>query len=443
MRKFWFGLLGAAVAAVALHFTQANVSAGLFSDCLPCDRITDCDPCDPCGNPCDPICGKKGKWFVNGFIESGFWANEFGNKSFYPAGDTTRHNLGAVPGNNAILQNVRHTGYQVDQAYISAGKSVDGKHGWDFGGTVDFVFGDDAWMVQADGLERRHGLDDNGWGTGDYYSAFAQAYFEAEYKKLNIKAGKFYAPFGAQGFRGDGNFFYSFAPNWNFVPATASGAYATYAVNSKLSVIGGWVVPDQFGETSHNNAFLGGAVYQASKKLNLTYFAAIGQIGEEYDANPAGADIDYFVNSLVGTYEFNKKWKAVIDWTLFNTQVDGIDYNYTAWGINAALYYQYSKKLAFGARYNYISGSKVDVGLGNQRYGISDGINDGFYGNFGTPVQDWTAISFGANWTPAKWLIVKPEVRWDIADNGAGLFQHGGGLEKQQLSGGVSTVVKF
>ncbi|MCL2743036.1 MAG: porin [Planctomycetaceae bacterium] len=435
MRKIWFGLLGVAVAVIALQFTQANVNAGLFSDCSPCNEVTACDPCEAVCNPCDPCGGKKGGWFVNGFIESGFWANEFGNKSWYPGWDTSRHNLAAWPGNTGALQNVRHTGYQVNQVYLSTGKIADGRRGWDFGGQVDFVFGSDAWMVQSAGLEKLNGHDDEGWGTGDYYSAFAQAYVQAAYKNLDIYAGKFYAPFGAQKFRGDENFFYSFAPNFDFLPVTASGAYATYAVNRQLTVLGGWVVPDMFGETSHNNALLGGVSFQANKKLNLTYNFAAGQIGEE----DLGYDLDYFVNSLIATYNINKKWKTVIDWSLFNTKIDDFDYNYTAWGINAAVFYQYSKTLAFGARYNYVSGSKF-ANFDYGRYGIN-----GFYGNWGTTVKDWTAISLGANWTPAKWLVVKPEIRWDIADTvwGGYFADKSGNPHKQQFSGGLSTVVKF
>ncbi|MCL2743445.1 MAG: porin [Planctomycetaceae bacterium] len=439
MKRIWFGLLGT-VAALALQFAQTAVSAGLFDECSPCGQVITCNPC-----------GKQGNWFVNGFIESGFWANEFGTKNWYAPNDPTRHNDNMWPGNSPFLQNVAHTGYQANQMYISGGKTANGKRGWDFGGQVDFVFGSDVWMIQAAGFEFANGHDNLGWGTGDYYSAIPQAYFEAAYKNLNIYAGKFYLPLGAQRFRGDENFFYSFSSTWDFLPRTASGAYAAYDVGSQLSVVGGWVVPDQFGETSRNNAFLGGAIFHATDKLNLTYFTVTGEVDKKVSG--AGADLGYFVNSLAATYDISKTWKAEFDWSMSNTQVDRSNYNYTAWGINAALYHQFSKDLSFGVRYNYVTGSDFANG-GNYRYTAHGyyGNNLGRYPSSGLfSVKDsWKAISVGANWTPYKWLTVKPEVRWDIAEdeNGDGWFWDSNGFSsenwhKQQVSGGVSTVVTF
>jgi hypothetical protein len=329
---------------------------------------------------------------------------------------------------------------------------VDGKHGWDFGGTVDFTFGTDAYSVQSAGWEYNAGHGPDSWGTGDYYSAFAQAYFEAAYKKWNIKAGKLYAPFGSNGYQSTSRFFYSLADTYSFVPGTASGAYATYSVNDKLAVYGGWVQPDQFGETSHDNAFLGGIVWQATKRLNLHYAFAIGRntvtvddgFGDEKN------DLNYFVNSLVATYQINKKWKYIFDWSLGNTNdywgyedngewINGVDRTMN-YGINNELIYQYNSKWAFGVRAGWVhagESSHIDIDTGYYNWD---------YGNKYT-------FSIGANWTPTKWLLVKPELRYDVFD----LDRRGGSWgadsyqltpfdnwkKKDQLSGGISEIVKF
>ena len=90
MRKTVFECLCVTVVAVALQFATANVlAANWFSACHPCDEVA----CDPCGetifcDPCDPVCGSKagvkaGKWFLNGHLEAGFFANGHGAKSTY------------------------------------------------------------------------------------------------------------------------------------------------------------------------------------------------------------------------------------------------------------------------------------------------------------------------------------------------------------------------
>lgn len=414
MRKFILGCLGVAAAAFALQAAPAEVSAGLFEECSPCAEILDCEPCDDAADcdPCDDVfCGKKSGWFFNGHIESGIWANEYGQNSVYSG---ARHGgFDTYSGNTGLMYNTQHTGYQLNQMYFSAGKSVDGSRGWDLGGTVDFTFGTDARFTQAAGMEYANGHDAYGWGTGDYYSSFAQAYFEAAYKKWNFKVGKFYAPFGSQSYKGVDNFFYSFTPAYGFLPSTATGAYATYTVNKKLSVFGGWVQPDQFGEDSDNNAFLGGLTWKPTKRLKLDYTLALGK-DETYD-------IDYFVNAFVATYQITKKWEYVFDFSLTNREVPG----YTSerdhildYAFNNELIYRLNKKWAFGARYGYVNDKDYD-----------------WY---------WHSISLGANWTPNQWLVVKPELRYDVTNSDWTFNAYPGSRPSDhQLSGGFSTIVKF
>jgi hypothetical protein len=421
MRKTIFGCLGTAAVAFTLQFTPAEVTAGLFDRCTPCSEVTDCDPCGEADtsscDPCDAAdCGTKGKWFVNGHLEAGFFANAHGATNDYSAGTSY--------GNSEILQNVRNTGGQINQVYISAGRSVDGRRGLDIGGTVDFTFGTDAYSVQSAGLEHStgHGLAGgergNGeWGTGDYYSAFAQAYAEIAYKKWNVKVGKFYAPFGSNGYKSTDRFFYSLAPTYAFVPGTAGGAYATYSVNDKLAVYGGWVTPDEIGESKDYNTVLGGVVWQATKRLNVHYAFASGE--NHYDRNALAADFDVFVNSLVTTYTRNK-WKYIFDWSYIEIKPAGAGDVSRTYGLNNEVIYQYNKKWAFGVRFGTVC-----------NYGGVDG-------------DDWNFVSLGANWTPAKWLVVKPEVRYDYGDTKRFNSVNGGDpASTYQLSGGLSTVVKF
>jgi hypothetical protein len=440
MKKFIMGCLGVVTAIVVAQFALAEVKAGVFSDCNPCEEISECNPCDEVScDPCEAICGtKKSKWFINGYLEAGFFADEYGQKNRYFTKTPGYSHNNVAYGNGGYgtpvvstpipwlgpdkpLQNVGNTGGQLNQLYVSVGKSVDGKHGWDFGGTVDFTFGTDAYSVQSAGWEYAAGHGPDSWGTGDYYSAFAQAYFEAEYKKWNIKAGKLYAPFGSNGYQSTSRFFYSLADTYSFVPGTATGAYATYSVNNRLAVYGGWVQPDQFGETSDDNAFLGGVIWQVSKRLNVHYAFAVGNNSQ------GDEDTDYFVNSLVATYQINKKWKYIFDWSLANTtDVARDDEHNGTYGINNELIYQYNSKWAFGVRAGWLH----DYSSNDNKY----------------------TFSVGANWTPTKWLLVKPELRYDkyedarvfnrVTDRGFPA-RNWRDWKNDQFSGGISAIVKF
>jgi len=421
MKKTIFRCLGAAAVAFVLQFTTANV---LAADWLsPCGEIA-CDPCDPvCGSK---VGTKAGQWFLNGHLEAGFFANSHGATSTYggPGFDAGLHQAAhaeitrganGASGNTDRLQNTRLTGGQVNQVYLSMGKAVDGRRGLDIGGTVDFTWGSDAYRVQTAGMEYAagHGAPDNRWGKGDYFASFAQAYAEIAYDRWNIKAGKFYAPFGSSPYKSTDNFFYSWASTAYIAPTVGGGAYATYKVNDKLAAVGGWVMPSEIGESSKNNAFLGGLIWTPGKRLNVVYAFAVGE--NTYGGNGL-APYDYFVHSLVTTTQLSDRLKYVFDWTYFQIRVEnpGVE-NIFTYGLNNELIYQASSKWAFGTR-----------------FGI---LNDP--GN-----NDWYTVALGANWTPNKWLTVKPEVRYDWI-GGATAKPFNSGNNTYQTSGGLSAVVKF
>ena len=420
MRNTIFRCLGVAAVAFALQFTPANVqAAGLFNrTCSPCDEV--CNPCDDTWNcaPCDPVCGPSlGKWFLNGHMEAGFMANAHGQKSVYEDGFVP------TSGNTALLANTPYTGAQINQVYLSMGKKVDGRRGLDIGGTVDFTWGSDAWIVQAGGLEKDT-KNAAVWRNGDYYSAFPQAYVEAAYGRWNVIAGKFYAPFGSSQYKSTENFFYTWAPTAVIAPHVGGGAYASYKASDRLTLVGGWVMPDEIGRSSENNAILGGVIWTPSSKFNVRYTFATGT--NKYAGNIAdGAAIDSFVQTLLITQKLSKKLTFVVDWTLVNVNVDGG--HAAAYGINNEFIYQASKNWAFGTRFGMLNANEA-YALGGEDMAL---------------IGDWYNVSIGANWTPNKWLVVKPELRYDWTEKYADVRPFNGGTAPAQFSGGMSAVVKF
>jgi hypothetical protein len=381
-------------------------------------------------------------------MEAGVFANSHGNRSTYDVANDPMFAgqvRGADPwsGNTSLLQNNRLTHPQMNQLYLSMGRAVDGRRGLDIGGTMDFAFGSDVYKVQSRGLEfdtGRMGLSTVGmgegrWGSGDYFAAIPQAYAEIAFDRWNVKAGKFYLPFGSTSFKSTDNFFYSWAPTKMITPTTGGGMLSTFKVNNRLSVISGWTNGvDQFGETSKDNAVIGGFDFSPSSRFNLRYTFAVGRnTYEPHMRNLGNFDSDrlqYFVNSLVTTVRLTNRLTLVSDWTYNQTRarfdgeyVEGI-YNY---GFNNELIFQANSRWAFGTRFGML---RPDWWVDDQGNALRN--------------QEWYTVSLGANWTPNKWLTVKPEVRYDwfSGKRGAGnetLFNG----NSYQTSGGLSAVVSF
>jgi len=437
MKKTVFGCLGAAAIAFALQFTPANVQAGLFSSCTPCDEVA-CFPCDDSAfcDPCDAACGPRvraGKWFLEGHFEAGFFANSHGQKSVYDGSAVpTWRSWNPNSGNTVLLQNARLTGAQVNQAYIALGRQVDGRRGLDLGGRMDFTWGSDAYLVQAEGIERT-AADEFGWGSGDYYAAVAQAYAELAYGQWNFKAGKFYTPFGSNHFASTERFFYTLDQNSIFLPHVAGGAYATYTVNRNLAVFTGWMMPDELGRGTHNNNVLGGFAWEKGR-LGLKYAFATGR--NSYN-DPAA---DVFLHSLVVTDQITQRLKFVFDWSYLDVNLVGGGGG-SIYGLNHELTYQFTNKFALGGRFGVLNASNGTVAIGEETpSNLVVGLGPAAAGS------EWYTVSIGANWTPNDWLLVKPEVRYDWvkADGSAAPFRVTNGAPTVgQFSGGMSAIMKF
>jgi hypothetical protein len=473
MRKTVFGCLGVAAVAFALHLTMAHAQAGLFdrfTGCTPCSEVGPCDDANSC-DPCEAVCGTKaGKWFFKGHAEAGFFANAHGRKSRYNNlnidSNPGQHALIPMTGNTELLGNVRQTGLQLNQLYFSMGRAVDGKRGWDFGGTFDVTFGTDARFVQANGLERAWKQDGTArvedrirgeWRSGDYYTAIAQAYLEAANGRTNVKAGKFHAPFGSNPYDSTERFFYSFDQAAIYLPHTASGIVASYQLNNRWSVFGGWIMPDEFFVRDDANYFLGGFTANWSKDLSFKYAFAMGRDNDKFNGRIVPADgtgSDMFVSSFGMEYKFNKRLKWVLDASLLKRTISvepalvdaGTEFNDpVVSSITNEFIYQYNKKWAFGLRTGTFNFNRAAKEL--EAFLADDFFIDSVANGTEAGPTEWYTASIGANWTPNAWLTVKPEIRYDWMRHRDvrpfNLTEGGDRLSSEQFSGGVSAVVKF
>lgn len=351
-------------------------------------------------------------WKYGAHIETGLYANQYGQKNAYTGNTYWPGGPDVYSGNTALHQNVMQSDWQMNQVWVYFGKELDTRCGWDFGGRIDYVYGTDARYLQSDGLEKNagHGY----WGTGDYYSALGQMFAEAGYGRLSVKFGKFFSPLGHESLNATERFFYSLSKSYGVAPDTSTGALFTLKATDKFSIFAGWTQgPNQFFETSRDNSLTGGFDYHLGKRTHLGYGLQVGSNTRD--------DIDYFYHSLYLTHKFCDHWEYAFEWALANTKEQG--HPIGIYGIDQAIYYHINPRWAVGLRLEW-------------EHEYHSGDSDDIY-----------AVTLGANWRPRHWLLIRPEIRYDKVHGGYEPFKrtkgNGFDVRTEQMSGGFSMVVKF
>jgi hypothetical protein len=291
------------------------------TDAAPCNQA--CESCSQCEEkPCrwcrcgkladpwtlpQPNALKQHDITVGGWLEGGFYGNQYGTPSNGPIG----------------LRNVGD-GFTADQLWIFAERKTDTKGcGWDLGGRVDYLFGADGPDTQAFGNRTW----DYGWNSSrDDGSAIPQLYGEVAYNDLKVKMGHFYTPIGYEVVQAPGNFFYSHSYSHTFgQPFTHTGALASYQPNEKVTYYGGWVNGWDYGFNSRGDGsmFLGGLSFNLSEKATLAWYLTAGKFGNGVDSfsgvGPVSGDLYY--NCVVFTYKLSEKLTYIFEHDL------GTNYN--------------------------------------------------------------------------------------------------------------------
>ena len=378
----------------------------------------------------NPVKGNN-LWFVSGHAEAGIYYNQYGNNNQYDRSVTAQGPLGES-GNTGYLRNVHNADGQLNQAVLSFGKKLDKTASFDVGGRVDYMFGTDARFVQSSGLEENTGGSDRSWGTGDYYSAIAQAYLEAGFGDTTVKAGKFLTPMGHNSIMSTDRFFYSLPVSHAFIPGTLTGVVVDHKFNDSFSAFAGWANGEnQTFDNRENNAALIGARYDVNQKLNVKYTVLKGE-----DNRALGGDkFDYWVQSLEANYKVSDRLDYMAEWTYRRDKTNSAGFSLghgllagtgetRTNAINQELIYKVDDQWSVGGRAEYI-------------HMVNTGGRDNF---------DAYSFVAGANWTPEEWLVVRPELRYDINHANANIFDNVSAANSGkdgQIAGGVSVVVKF
>lgn len=403
---------------------------------------------------------------LGGWLESSVGANMHSNSDGF---------------NGPVTFNDRSGELQLNQLYLYLQKAVNvNGDSFDIGGRVDVMYGTDAIFTQAYGspgfdprtLENsnRGNWDINLSGHGErfYGLALPQAYAEFNLpfgNGISVKAGHFYTPIGYEVVTSPDNFFVTKPYTMQYgEPFTHTGLLATYAANSNWSVMGGAVTGSSTGgwdgnwdRDLGNWAWLGGVTWTSDDAgTSLAITSTAGKRSESFNDNWA-------MYSIVGKHNFTDKLHYIIQhdhgfadnvWTANGqtAQNNGAASNLenAEWyGINQYLIYDVSDKVSAGLRAEWFRDHNGFRIWGPGRC-FASSANAG--GNFACPNgadyanaypqegSSYYAVTAGLSYKPAKWLNLRPNLRYDFTDN-AKAFD--GGTRHNQLLFTADVVVTF
>lgn len=311
------------------------------------------------------------------------------------------------------LFNSRPDEYQMHQAWLYAEKAIDTSCGFDIGGRVDIMYGTDSQDTQAFGTSPRGW--DNDWDNGpDYGYAFPQAYVEAGYGDLSIKAGHFYTIIGWEVVTAPDNFFYSHAYTmYNSEPFTHTGALATYKVNDRVTAYGGYTMGWDSGFDDNGDNFLGGLSVALSDRFTLTYATTIGRFGD----SPLGTPEKGYMHSLVADFSVTDKLQYILQSDVLDTDNASGDSVRDTFSLNNYLIYTLSDCWAVGGRFEWYQ-------------------NSGVY----TPeMTDIYELTVGVNYKPHANILIRPEIRGDWDNDAVSGLEDG----RKQTTFGIDTIFLF
>lgn len=357
---------------------------------------------------------------VGGWVDFGYT---------YNFDDTKNHH------NDPVTFNFRNDRALLNQLNVFVERAVNTEgDGWDIGGRVDFMIGSDSPFTQATGLEVTKGFQQKWIGdTSQAHNftrlALPQAYLEVYAPVLNgvtARLGHFYTIIGNEVVTAPDNFFYSHAYTMQYgEPFTHTGALFSTPLSDSLSItvgaVNGW---DNFSNDLGDAwNFIGGLNWgmgDLSVALTAIHGAIVGSNG----------NLDRSLYSIVLNYD-------ILDNLHFTLQHDhgweeqaGTSDMAHWYGLNGYLTYDINDMFALGTRMEWFRDENgVRVTSLYQGQGSRAGKSANFY-----------EMTVGVNVTPVKWFKVRPEIRYDWAENTKPFDD---GSNSNQLLFGVDAIVMF
>jgi len=337
-------------------------------------------------------------------LEVGLWAS----------GGVTGNSNGNT--NAPVLFNDRVNEFTLDQLNFYIERAVDTEgDSWDIGGRMDFMYGTDARFTQASGWDDKW----NAGSSGYYDIAMPQLYVEVFApigNGITAKLGHFYTTIGNEVVTAPDNFFYSHAYTMLYAePFTHTGALFSYDIDDNFSINGGAVMGwDNMTDNPEAWSFLGGGSWTSDNQASSVTVQLISGDGDDGNGNLENRTM----YSLVATHDFTDKLHYLFQHD-FGTQQDVNGDGVNWFGVNQYVTYDINDELAIGVRaewFNDVDSARVS--------------------NMGA---NYFAASIGVNYSPLPWFKLRPEIRYDWADENV----FNGGVNNDQVAIAMDMIVTF
>jgi hypothetical protein len=342
--------------------------------------------------------------------------------------------------NGPVYTNDRSGEYMLNQAWLAFVRptKTDGD-GWDIGGRIDVVYGEDWRYGQCEGLETT--FDDP---NSFYGLILPQFYLEVAYNDLTVKMGHFATMTSLEKIPAPMNFFYShsYLMGGYYDPLLVTGLQAEYKISERLTAVGGfnrgWM---NFENDEGTLNFLGGIRWtNDDKKSTLSAMVIAGPT-----MTFAGFhDVDNFI--VVYTRKFTDRFWSGTQVTV-GRENDGsvVDpgQDDSWYGFEQIFTYKLNNpKWEAGLRYEWVQdngGSRVG-GIGNIL-----GTGRGWTGKpgFAGALSD---LSLGLNYHANLNCVLRPEIRWDWYNgdpNPAGQLPFNTFNNRSQFTAAMDLIVTF
>lgn len=315
-------------------------------------------------------------------------------------------------------------GYRLNQVYFVREKVLEQTDKGNIGYRFDWMAGNDAPFLVANGLfssftgfDPTSGFGSNGSGSFRQMNAIGidlpQAYLDIHVPEflskrgVDFRVGKFYTLMGREVYPGKDTDFYSRTyENIVATPFTHTGFLATYHASEDLDVIAGVVEGwDVFRDNNNSVSLHGAFIWNSSDSRSNWTTAWI--TGPEQPHNNVNA------RSLVSSYLTTKIGKRD-RWTFVfgghygqdaKAAVDPVSGNLTDarwYGLSTDLFYDAASNLRYGFRAEW--------------FRDNGGTRTGFFGRPGYTASLYD-VTFGITYKPVSNVRLRPELRFDWSPN--------------------------
>lgn len=350
---------------------------------------------------------------IYGYVEGGFTGRLTGGQDPLPL----RVFDGGKP-NNARLHQLK----------LTIERPIDKTKTFDFGGRADMIYGRDARFIHAVGLTDNVVHEDK-FNDLDLEQLYVQTFIGKGNKDgegLDITFGKWVTPFGAEVIDAPGNTLFSRGLLFNFaIPFTHTGVKANYTfgpqASAYMAVVRGW---DNWNDHNESPSYIVGGILNTAETVASGPRASLALnviTGPEQEDNTR----DYrTVTDVVATYRWNDKLTQMLNFD-YGTEANGTGTSASHWaGLAHYLTYAFTDTLAGTFRAEWFQDK--------------DGVRTGIQGNMyeltvGVSIQPFPKDPIFKN------LSVRPELRWDFADEQNAF----GGNREDQVTAGFDIIFKF